>query len=306
MIENFINDGLPFTGGRSNQLGVSAAEFRDLARTKRIRPLFKGVYVDTRAPDSRSLRAAALMLVKPEDAVFYGPTVAYLLGVDVFPPKDRFNFAPQCVVPHHHARCRRPNVQCREGYLPEEDLMEVDGLIVTTPLRTTADMLRSLWRPHALAAADGMAHAGLVTREETMSYVSRLKGYPGIVQARALAAMIDPLAESPGESWQRLRVIDAGLPTPECQLTVKDRLGRNVARLDNGYRGAKVGFEYDGREWHEDDVAEEHDANRRSYLTDVLGWRLAIAKKAAIFGDDPSFERQIGEWLGITPLPRWW
>ncbi len=184
--------------------------------------------------------------------------------------------------------------------------MEVNGVIVTTPLRATVDMLRTLWRPHALAAADSMAHAELVTREETMTYVSRLKGYPGIVQARALAAMIEPLAESPGESWQRLRAIDAGLPTPDSQIDVEDRHGRFVARLDNGYRGARIGFEYDGREWHDDDISVEHDDDRRGYLRDVLGWRLLVVKKADVFGDDPSFEQQLGEWLGITTQARRW
>lgn len=306
MSDALINDGLPFTGGRVNQLHVSPAGFRDLVVTRRIRQLLRGVYVDNRVPDSRSLRAAALQLVKPEGAVFYGATVAYLLGIDVFAPKDRFNFAPQCVVPHHHGRCRRPNVRCREGYLPETDLTEVEGLLVTTAVRSTVDMLRSMWRPHALAAADGMAHAGLVTREEVTRYIASMKRYPGIIQARALAALIEPLAESPGESWQRLRLVDAGLPTPSSQVKIRDRLGRVVARLDNGYRESKVGIEYDGREWHEDDVREESDASKRDYLTKILGWRLSIAKQAAIFGDDPSFEHEIGSWLGITPQPRRW
>jgi hypothetical protein len=306
MSGSYINGGAPFTSGRTNELGASPAQFRDLVRTRQVRQLFKGVYVDTRVADTRSLRAKALMLVKPADAVFCGPTVAYLLGIDVFPPKDRFNFAPQCVVPHHHARCRRPFVDCREGYLPASDLMDIDGLCVTTPLRATVDMLRTMWRPHALAAADGMAHAGLVTRVEAMDSCTQLKGYPGIVQARALAAMIEPLAESPGESWQRLRVIDAGLPTPESQLVIVDRLGREIARLDNGYAEARIGFEYDGREWHEDDVAQVHDEERRTYLRDVLGWRLSVAKKASIFGSDPSFEQQIGQWLGIVAQPRRW
>ncbi len=306
MGEELINRGCPFMGGRENQLGVSAAMFRELVMTRQIRQMFRGVYVDTRVADSRRLRAAALHLVKPEDAVFYGATVAYLLGVDVSPPKDRYNFSPQCVVPHHHGRCRRPNVICHEGYLPEDEVMELEGLLVTTAVRSTVDMLRSMWRPHALAAADAMAHAGLVSRDQVRGYIAPMKRFPGIIQARALSALIDPLAESPGESWQRLRLVDAGLPAPECQLEVVDRLGRFVARLDNGYRESKVGIEYDGREWHEDDVAEENDDRKRVYLTDVLGWRLSVVKRARIFGDDASFEEEIGSWLGSTPKPRCW
>jgi hypothetical protein len=167
-------------------------------------------------------------------------------------------------------------------------------------------MLRTMWRPNAMAAADAMAHAGLVTRGEVMGYVAKMKRYPGIIQARALAALIEPLTESPGESWQRIRLVDAGFPVPEPQVTVKDRLGRIVAILDHGYRAVKIGVDYDGREFHEDDLAVEHDRAKRDYLVNVLGWRLSIGKRKRIFGTDPSFEVEIGGWLGITPLPRRW
>lgn len=306
MSERLINAGLPFVGAQSRDLGISPERLRSFVDTSRVRRVFRGVYVDTLAPDTRALRTLALHLVKPADAVFYGATAAFLCGVDAFPPKDRFNFAPQCVVPHHAGRSRQLTVRCREGYLPSEDLIDTEGLLITTPVRTTVDMLRTHWRPHALAAADAMAHAGLVTCEEVLTYVNRLKGYPGIVQARSLAPMIDPQAESPGESWQRLRLIDGGFAAPESQVTVCDRTGRIVARLDNGYRWARVGIDYDGREFHDDDLAKLYDGSKRGYLTDALGWRLAIGRHETIFGTNPAFELQIGEWLGITPLPRRW
>lgn len=197
-------------------------------------------------------------------------------------------------------------MRCREGYLSSSDLMEVEGLVVTNPVRATCDMLRSLWRPHALAAADAMAHAELVTRKQLMAYIAGLKRYPGIVQARALAALVEPLTESPGESWQRLRLIDAGFPAPEPQYVVLDRFHRFVARLDHAYLEARVGVEYDGREFHEDDVAERRDGKKREYLCDAMGWRLSVGKKERIFGEDPAFEQEIGSWIGIPPLPRRW
>lgn len=301
-----VNNGHPLVASAASSVGLTPETVRDLLRTRRVRRVFRGVYVDTTVPDTRGLRAAALNLVKPRDAVFYGTTVAFLLGIDAMPPKERFSFVPACIVPHHTSRCRQQTVRCREGYLGEVDLMEVDGLIVTTPLRTTCDMLRTLWRPYALGAADAMAHAGLVTREETMSRVSLLKRYPGIVQARALASLIEPLTESPGESWQRLRLVDAGFPVPKPQFEVRDRFDQLIARLDHAYREARVGMEYDGREWHDDDEGKESDGGKRGYLRDGMGWRIAVGRQENIFGEDPSFEREIGEWLGITPLPRRW
>lgn len=301
-----INDGQPFVAANAAAIGLSRAAMRDLVRTQRVRRVFRGVYVDAAVADSRELRASALHLVKPPGAVFYGTTVSFLLGVDAAPPAQRFSLVPQCVVPHHSGRCRQREVRCREGYLPEADLVEIEGLIVTNPVRTTCDLLRSLWRPHALGAADAMAHAGYVTREEVMSYIAGMKRYPGIIQARSLAALIEPLTESPGESWQRLRLVDAGFPVPEPQLKVFDRFDHFVARLDHAYELLRVGMEYDGREWHDDLEGESQDAAKRKLLREVMGWRLAIGRQSRIFGEDATFEQEIGSWIGLTPQPRRW
>jgi hypothetical protein len=306
MNRNLLNGGAPFVGSLLPQLQIADMNLRSLISTGQVRRILRGVYVDIRAEDTRELRAAALHLIKPDRAVFYGATVAFLLGVDVFPPKEQRNFRPQCVVPHGAGRSRQEDVRCREGYLPDDDLMTLSGLVVTTPVRATADMLRSLWRPHAMAAADAMAHAGLVTPEEVMAYIRPMKRYPGIVQARALASLIEPLAESPGESWQRLRLVDAGLPVPGAQLEVSDRFGRIVARLDNDYEKAKVGIDYDGREFHDDDDAKEYDESKRTFLRDVLGWKISVAPYERAFGSDTKFEDEIAEWLSMKARPRWW
>jgi len=306
MVE-LINAGQPFVGSAAVEQGISAAHLKTLVAAHRLRRVFRGVYVDSSVSDTRTIRAASLHLVKPPLGVFYGTTVAFLLGVDAFPPRARFSFVPECVVPHHSTRCTQMFVRCREGYLPSEDLEEIDGLLVTNPRRTTVDMLRTLWRPHAIAAADAMAHAGLVTREQVMAHLAPMKRFPGIVQARSLAPLIDYRAESAGESWQRLRMVDAGFPIPQSQITVRDRSGVVRARLDNGYPEAKVGVEYDGREFHSEDHDKEHDEARRTFLRDILGWRICVAKHKDIFGDNPAFELKIGSWIGIPPqLPRRW
>lgn len=305
-MSDLINGGLPFVGSDCQTIGLSPVRLRALVVSHEVRRVLRGVYVDARTPDSRQLRAFSLALIRPPGAIFYGATVAFLLGVDVFAPRDRFDFTPQCVVLHHSGRCTRKLVRCREGYLPEEDLLELDGLMVTTPVRTTVDLLRSLWRPHALAAADAMVHAGQVSREEVMAYIRSMRRYPGIIQARALAPLIEPKVESPGESWQRLRLIDAGLPIPDPQFLVCDNAGYPVARLDDAYPEKRVGMEYDGREFHSDDDAVESDETKREILTTILGWRLAIGTYQRIFGDDPSYEQEIGGWIGIDPGPRRW
>lgn len=197
-------------------------------------------------------------------------------------------------------------MRCRQAKLRPADIAEIDGILLTTPLRTTTDLMRTLYRPYALAAADGFARAGLVPPGRIVHAAHALKGYRGILQARELSLLIDPLADSPGESWQRLRLVDSGMPIPISQFEVVDAFGQR-RYLDHAYPEVLVGVEFDGREFHTDPVDRRHDTERRDYLTEVLGWRIIVARRDDIFGIDTTFEQTVGRLLGIPPrLPRRW
>ena len=186
------------------------------------------------------------------------------------------------------------------------DIMEIDGLRITTPTRTTADFLRRLWRPYALGAADAMAHADLIDVHELQDYLKRLRGYRGIRQARNLAQLIEPLAGSHGESWQRLRMLDAGFPRPEPQFEVVGEDGR-ARFFDHAYPELLIATEYDGREFHTDKADKAYDYSRRGYFEKRYGWRFLISGQGDIFGTDPAFEIALGKLYGRDPwLPRSW
>jgi hypothetical protein len=78
-----------------------------------------------------------------------------------------------------------------------------------------------------------MARAELITRAAVQDGVRKFPHHPGIVKARELAALIEPAAESPGESWLRLRMIDAGFTPPVPQIEITD--GVNEYRVDMGF-----------------------------------------------------------------------
>jgi hypothetical protein len=303
---DLINDGLPFRVSREGALGLSRYRIRTLMRDHQIRPLLRGVLVDTRVPDTRDLRCFALALVLPPHGVICHSSAAWAMKVDAFQPKDRFLLTPQCMVPHGASRSRYSGVHCIQGYLPDSDVMMVNGLRVTVPDRTTVDLMRTLRRPYALSVADAMVRAKLVTIAQLARRIRRLKHYPGIVQARELLLLVDPRAESPGESWLRLRLIDAGFPFPRPQLEVIDHRGRVIARIDLAYPEIKLAMEYDGAEYHSHDEDRSHDEERRDLLTDAYGWRVEPATKADVLGTDPAYEINIGKLLGIEPLPRTW
>ena len=232
-------------------------------------------------------------------------TAAWVRGLNVFSPGTRHNFEPAVVVRHGTARVVHPHSRGRQAIISSDDIEFVDGIHVTTPVRTVSDLLRKMYRPYALAAADAFAHAGLIDVDEVNEYVARLKGYRGIVQARSLAAIIEPKSQSPGESWQRLRMLDAGFPPPDPQFEVIDDFGRSYF-IDLPYPELMIGSEYDGREFHTDEHHVVHDLQRRDYLSELYGWEVGDWDARGIFGPDAAFENELGELLGIVPIQRWW
>ena len=302
---SLVNDGFPFTSAQARDLALPPHVLRQGVRFGTLRREFRDVYVDARVPDSRNSRLQAVKLIKPDGAVVCNESAAWLYGLDVRAPGERRSLEPSLLTEHSTTRVVRAGARGRQAILSASDVDFVEGVHVTTPVRTVSDLLRRMYRPYALAAADAVAHAGLIMPDEVVDYVARLKGYRGVVQARSLAILIEPRTESPGESWQRLRMLDAGFPPPDPQFVVIDDFGREL-RIDLPYPELLIGTEFDGREHHTDDVHRKHDDERRGYLSAVYGWQWVIGTRERIFGSDTSFEDELGSLLGVTPIARWW
>jgi hypothetical protein len=190
--------------------------------------------------------------------------------LEIIPPVE------SCVLRGHN-RTRRPEVTGRVRDLAPSDITLVNHVTCTSALRTALDLACSQSRRQALAVLDAfMRHHGLTVQEmrrELVRYFRRR----GVVQARELVSLADPRSESPGESWVRMDVIDHRLPTPEPQWWVTEN-GRPVYRLDLAWPKNRVAVEYDGREYHEDDLHREHDEERRAWLRG-RGWTVVVVTK---------------------------
>lgn len=299
-----LNGGRPFLAKECCDAGMTANQLYEARIEGAVRRILDRVFVDAHAADTRQLRIEAMKLIAPNHAVVADDWASWIYNVDTFAPSKRHSLSPTLLVPHGQSRTRIDDLACRQALIKSKDILEIDGLKITTPVRTASDFLRKKWRPYALSAADSMAHAGLVTMEEVWEFVAPLKGYRGIRQARNLALLIEARAASPGESWTRLRIVDAGFAIPESQWEVLDREG-NTRFLDLAYPKLMIAIEFDGAGFHTAEVDKRHDKYRRK-LVSALGFRNLIAEFADIFGKDPSFERELGGFLGITPLERSW
>jgi hypothetical protein len=276
----------PFTLATAAAEGVTPKSLRALCRAGLLRRMLPSVYVACQAGDSISLRARALGLVVPEDAVICDRHAGWLHGAQmVLLPNEHLELRPISMFrPSDHGRLRNKLADSGERNLIDEDICELDGLRVTTPLRTAWDLGRQRHRDPALSGLDAMLRLQLFSSDELLAGVERFKGMRWVTTLRALAPLADGRAASPGESALRLRWYDAQLPAPEPQWPVESR-GR-TAYLDLAEPVSAFAAEYDGLEWHSSDAARENDQARRAWLDQDEGWVIRTFTCDNIYGRD--------------------
>jgi hypothetical protein len=297
-----INGGRCFRARDAEAVGLTLRAKRALLADGRLQQILRGVLVDVRHAHDLATRVPALDLVRPADAVVVRATAAWLRGVDVRGPGAKAPVVVECIVPVGRTPVRRPGVRCYEAPLAG-DVEEVGGIPCTIPVRTAIDLLR-YQPPHVgLAGADAMAHAGMFRVEALREGVERWKGGRTIERARRLASHCEPLTESFGETWTRLRILDAGFPPPKVQVPLGSE-GRVEFRLDLGYPERRVSIEYDGLEFHSSRADRRHDEARRARIRDVYGWTVVGVGRGEILGSSLAFEQGVGELLGLEPQIR--
>ena len=271
----------PFTSTQARQLGVTRWFLTKLIARGLVREVVRGAYVAMQVRDSIETRAASLRLVVPESAVVTDRTAAWLLGVDALPRSAAYEPTPLDVFSTQDSRVRRPGVHSGVRMLEDRDVVTVDGVRVTSPVRTALDLGRLLPRYDAIAALDAFLRAG-VPQEALLHEIDRFKGYRGVLQLRELAPLADPRAESAPESALRLHGLDAGLPPLEPQFWVCDSWGAEVYRLDLALPELCYGAEYYGERFHAEDD-QEADESRVEWLDDH-GWEIDVFRRHDVYG----------------------
>ena len=283
----------PFTTARARALGLSEKRVRAALRDGLIRRVLHGVYLRCDQPDTVDTRAACAALVVARGSVLRDRTAAWIHGVEALTHPEHEVLPPlETCVPRFRPPSDRCGVDGGTRDLTETDVMTVHGLLVTTPLRTALDLGCHLRRRDALAVLDQFMRLHGITREEMGRAAVRFFRRRGVIQLRALIPLADPRAESVRESWTRLEIIDAGLPTPEPQFWVEIE-GVPTYRLDLAYPRHRVAIEYDGEEFH-DRTAEQrfYDAGRREWL-ERHDWTVIVVKRGDFTG--AGLERWLGE-----------
>lgn len=135
----------------------------------------------------------------------------------------------------------------------DHEVGEVDGLCVTSPLRTLIDLAKCAAFETGVAAVD-RALAPLirdevpvprVERGDLVDAFERQSGQRGASRLRKVVEFADGRSGSPGESLSRVQIARIGLPRPELQVEVVDRDGR-VWHSDFGWESCAMLGEFDG------------------------------------------------------------
>jgi very-short-patch-repair endonuclease len=250
----------PFIGSDA----VAAGDVTKSSLRRRYTRLFPDVYVVAGAEPTAQDLARGGWLWSGRKAVVAGRSAAALLGakwIDGTLPVDLI----------HDNRNRPSGITVRGDRLEDDEIQLLDGMPVTTPLRTALDL--ACWYPRgtAMQTLDALARATSLDAVDALVLAERYPGRRGIRAARENLKLVDRGAQSPKETWLRLLLIDAGFPRPQTQIPVLNEFGDEIAYLDMGWEDIKVAVEYDGEQHRTDRWQYTRDLRRRDMLEE-LGW----------------------------------
>jgi hypothetical protein len=225
--------------------------------------LFPGVYVP-KSSVATSLRArtAGAWLWSGRDGIVAGRAAAALHGANWVPANAPIELIAR--------RDRSPyGIVVRNERVDPDEVMEVEGLLVTTPARTAADLARHLPRDEAVRHLDALAIATDIRAADALALLERHPRARGIRRAPIALGLYDSGGQSPKETWLRLLYVDAGFPRPTTQIEVTDGFARAI--LDMGWEDILVGADYDGYQHLTDRKRYVHDIGRNE-LVARQGW----------------------------------
>ena len=159
-----------------------------------------------------------------------GYSAAELLGADCAPLG-----APAEVVLPHRLR-PHPRLLARQNEIPPDELRELDGLVVTTPVRTAYDLGRRGPLVEAVVALDALAHVDRFDPADVLELARRHLGARGSAQLPQVVELSDRRADSPMETRIRLALRFGGLPLPVLRAPQSDQPRTVRPTLWNSFR----------------------------------------------------------------------
>jgi hypothetical protein len=237
----------------TSQLRDRGFNTNDLARLRRrgeIVRIRRGAYAQpsettpsSGAEDRHRLLRAATIPQLSVGAVISHSSAALLHGLPTSPESlERVHITRD----RNYGGKRRSVVIVHGAPLVAEDIVELNGVRLTSLARTVIDLARSRPFGQAVASGDRAIAIGL-DRTGLDHALVRMKRWPHVREARRVVAFLDGRSESAGESLSRVRIAEDGLPAPDLQRQIIDTRGRPVGRVDFCWEDHRTIGEFDGK-----------------------------------------------------------
>lgn len=299
--------------------GVSDHELRGPLWSRTCQGLWAWAPGGSPSDDARQRIARAAPLAGDRGAIG-GWAAAFMHGfveLDGVTHGDRRLPVPLCLPRGVQCR-RRDDVQVTRSDLAAHEVVKIDGIRVTSLVRTCADLARL---GHDIGEAvtsldvivrDGDRCLGLVAR-----WLEEHRGWRGVARARRVIDLVRAGTESPQESRLRmLWVIEAGLPMPLVNQWLYTPGERLLGRADLIDPAAGLVGEYDGKEHSGADRRSRDHRRRESFeraglivvqhtMADLGAQRrMAVARLRGAHARGSARSRPGDAWV-IGPAPSW-
>ena len=193
----------------------------------------RGLY-GVRRPRDVGERARWAMVGEPRDAVLGLATAAQLRGWQGLDLDDRdvHTILPRGSSVHR----QRIGVRRHWWNLGPDDVEVVDGLRITTAVRTAADLVPRLDRRRGLSVLDSALNRGSLDASGLVAARAIARGRHHVASDADIWGLADGRSQSPLESRCRLDCIDAGIAPDALQVRLVDVQTGEVWYGDMGWR----------------------------------------------------------------------
>ncbi len=196
---------------------------------------------------------------------------------------------------------RRRNVVGHQLTFKPGEVVELDGVRLTSPARTWLDLAQSMTIDGIVAAGDSIVvehgdehprpRTALASLEDLKAMVAAHPGMRGVRKARLALDFIRVGADSPPETQMRLLLVQAGLPEPTLNHVIFNTWGAPAVWPDAAYLRERVALQYDGG--HHGEPEQYQRDIRRQALTERLGWREVRVHHDDLLGARPEVVRKV-------------
>lgn len=282
--------GVAFALRTSDKAGVT----RTRTRARDLLPVSRGIRIPLSTQPSGADAVRAYTDVDGA-SILVLCSAARVMGMPVPAPQEgdwRIHLARR----RGFAAPRRANVAGHRLTLAPDEVMEYDGVRLTTPARTWLDLASMRNSVDDLVAVGDYLVSShgedfpfprdpICRIPELRNMVGRHPGLRGIRKAREALELIRVGVDSVAETRMRLALIMAGLPEPVLNFVVRGDSGQPVLWPDAAYPDHRIALQYDG----------EHHACEDQYQKDIVraevsaryGWYEVRISKNDLKGDRP-------------------